>query len=123
MREYGNAIVVPEGMYSQAEIIGILRFNCETSALLNPEIKGHPATIQQGPTIPLFESYEEVPDPDWPGETMFVGRGEIIGVQEQWGWYVVVYDEGEEPLDDRGLNFGEVPHLRQEPRPYDWETD
>ena len=36
MREYGNAIVVPEGMYSQAEIIGILRFNCEMQPHASP---------------------------------------------------------------------------------------
>ena len=56
------------------------------------------------------------------GETHWVGVGEIIDVKEQWGWYVVVYDEDEEALG-AGLNFGETPHLRQEPRPLDWETD
>jgi hypothetical protein len=98
VREYGNAISCTPGMYSMAEIIGILRWDCEKTSEQVPEMVGQPAIIMRGPETLEWESYEEVWDEE-EGDTHWVGVGDIIGVKEQWGWYVVVWEEGEEPFE------------------------
>jgi hypothetical protein len=90
MPEYGNALSVPcVGMTfmvdaevrSNAELL--LALNYAKSQEAYPELLGHSYKVLEGPTLEVYENYEEEPET---GE--LVGVGPIVGFTKQIGWYV-----------------------------------